>query len=112
MATLRVLLVMMVLILAVSTAIMPAFAWFWPILGFNNTCSGYPRGGFKPVPGTLAWLNYPDSGRAEMVLPGVAYCPSAQHLGFGFSPGNFGPLDNSTMPASATPVQNNGTGTA
>jgi hypothetical protein len=99
-----------IIIVIISAAITPAFAWFWPILGFNNTCNGYPILGFKPVPGTLAWQNYPDSGRAQTVLPGVAYCPSAQHLGFGFSPGNFGPPDTSWKTAPASAVQNPQTG--
>ena len=99
MAVRRALLIAAIIALILSSASMPAFGWFWPVLGFSNTCIGYPLPGPKPVPGTLDWFNYPDGGRAVPVVPGVAYCPSAQHLGFGFSPGGFGPYDNSTTPA-------------
>jgi hypothetical protein len=85
----KALLVAIILVLITSSAI-PAFAWSWPILGFNNTCFGYVPG-YKPVPGTPGWTCYPDSGRGELVMPGSAYYPSACRLGFGFSPGSFGP---------------------
>ncbi len=109
MGRVRALLLAAVFILVISTAVTPAFAWYWPILGFSDICHGYPQQGFKPVPGTLAWQNYPGSWRAQQVVPGVAYCPFIGHLGFGFAPGGFGPPDNSTIPASESAAQNNET---
>jgi hypothetical protein len=63
-------------------AVFPASAWLWPILGFHNSCIGYPAQN-KPLPGTPQWPYYPDSGRAELVRPGVAYCPISGNFTFG-----------------------------
>lgn len=77
------------LLFMVSQAIPPAFAWLWPILGFHNSCIGYPLQDYVPyvpLPGTPQWQDFPDSGRAIPVLPGTAYCPINGKLTFGLNP--------------------------
>jgi hypothetical protein len=82
----KALVVAAILMVMAPLVVSPAFAWLWPILGFHYSCQGYPLQGYKPLPGTPQWPFYPDSGRAELVPPGVAYCPICGNLDFGLTP--------------------------
>lgn len=83
----RTLIVAAIVIVIVQSAVTTAFAWYWPIVGFGDTCQGYHQQGNIPLPGTPQWPYYPGSGRGELVVPGVAYCPVHGRLNFGFAPG-------------------------
>jgi hypothetical protein len=78
----RALVVAVIFMVVAHPAISSALAWYWPILGFHYSCQGYPPKD-APLPGTPGWPFYPDSGRAELVPPGVAYCPISGNLDFG-----------------------------
>ncbi len=86
MRTVRVLVVVAICIIMALLIVPSAFAWLWPILGFSHSCQGYPLQGYKPLPGTPEWQFYPDSGRAELIRPGVAFCPISGNLDFGLIP--------------------------
>ena len=83
MKVVRALIIVAVILIVTLSVVVPAFAWYFPILGFTNPCAGYPLQGFKPVPGSPQWPYFPDSGRGETVLPGSAYCPIHGRLNFG-----------------------------
>lgn len=86
MRIMRALVVAAIFMVITLLVVSPSFAWYWPILGFSHQCQDYPLQGYKPLPGTPQWAFYPDSGRAELVLPGVAYCPIRGNLIFGLVP--------------------------
>ncbi len=81
----RALTVAAVLVVVAQLIIPSALAYLWPILGFHHSCIGYPLKG-APLPGTPMWPFYPGSGRAELVRPGVAFCPVNGNLAFGMAP--------------------------
>jgi hypothetical protein len=65
----------------------PAFAWYWPVLGFGGPCSGSPFvGGPSPIlPGTPEWFLQPTFG-AQIVPFGYPYGAIQGSLNFGFTP--------------------------
>lgn len=68
-----------VLLIATALSTMPAFAWYWPILGFGPGLCPPPDYGIVPspiLPGGFEWENLP-SGPAHLVAPGYTYGMSA-----------------------------------
>ena len=69
--------IMLLIVAALSTV--PAFAWYWPILGFGPGPCPPPSYGIAPspiLPGGFEWENLP-SGPAHPVAPGYTYGMSA-----------------------------------
>jgi len=105
-------LVVALIIMTVAQLVIPsASAWLWPIFSFQDYCHGYPINN-KPLPGTPQWPFFPDSGRAELVPPGVAYCPVRGSLNFGPAPPMMGgpyvlPGINRTAGQGAAPREKN-----
>ena len=80
MKVVRALIIAAVCLAAASLVSPPAFAWYWPILGFGPGSPGSPpptyTGPGTILPGTPQWACQPMTA-AQLVLPGYAYGASA-----------------------------------
>jgi len=56
-------------LIVISLAAAPAFAWYWPIMGFSNNIQGGPA---TVLPGTPEWASQPSYG-AQLVPIGYPY---------------------------------------
>lgn len=93
----RVLILAVICIAAVASSIVPAFAWYWPVFGFNDLGLGFPSpssSGSGDIiseshvsPGPVLW-DFQPVGRAELIMPGYPYYGGGPHHGSI----NFGPF--------------------
>lgn len=71
-------------LIVITLASTPAFAWYWPILGFSGPAQGSPivGGPATILPGTPEWALQPSCG-AQLVPIGYPYGVIRGNLHFG-----------------------------